>query len=538
MRIHTVTSDPSSFWLLFGHRTTTCRRLLLFLSGMAGLIPPLCISAAAQDGPTTTLTVQSQLVVLDVVVTDKAGRLVTNLSRDDFEVSENGVSQEIRNFDAPHTIDTIPVTAPKDKFGRENWGEAPLTMIVIDEMDTPFEETAYSRQEVDRYLKAQPTLLKQPTIILWLNDSGIHPITSFSRDRNALITAIDNHKASIADKFNRGAAVEQLSASLSAIQQLALFSRGSKGHKQIIWVGRSFPGIDATEMDKKQLDLMNKAITSTMDLLMQSRTTIYVIDPTVNAAPAAQFINSVGGPNTIAANFSPTDPFAMGFNFMSFVEQTGGKYFYGRNDLNNEIEDSISRNTNFYTLTYVPSDRVQDGKFRKIDVRMKDPNLIVQSKQGYYPSPPDQTTVAAKDLQFDLHEALVSGMTYNGIGVRLQRCQPGPQGISTCEVEVDNNSLVEEPGPDDSERASIVAVFSALDKNSVLIANSVYKFTLKLPDQPAATSYTNLPLRLAVPRNAKTVRVAVRDISGRIGTADLDPSHVRDLLAQTGKTGK
>jgi hypothetical protein len=135
-------------------------------------------------------------------------------------------------------------------------------------MDTPFEETAYSRQKVDRYLKSQPSLLKQPTIILWLNDPGIHPVTSFSRDRDALITAIDAHKPSMSDKFNRGAVVEQLSASLSAIQQLALFSRGSKGDKQIIWVGRSFPGIDGTVLDKKQLELMNKAISSTIDLLM------------------------------------------------------------------------------------------------------------------------------------------------------------------------------------------------------------------------------------------------------------------------------
>jgi hypothetical protein len=264
---------------------------------------------------------------------------------------------------------------------------------------------------------------------------------------------------------------------------------------------------------------------------MQSRTTIYVIDPTVNAAPLPQFINDVGGPNTITP-FSSTDPFATGFNFMSFVEQTGGKYFYGRNDLNNEIEDSISRNTNFYTLTYVPSDPIQDGKYRKIDIRMKDPHLIVQAKQGYYPTQPDQSTVTAKDLQFDLHEALVSGMTYNGVGLRLQRCQLGPQGVATCEVAVDNNSLVEEPGPDNSERASIVAVLSALDKNSVLIANSVYKFALKLPSQPAATSYTNLPLRLAIPPNAKTIRVAVRDITGRIGTTDLDPSQVKGLIAQ------
>jgi hypothetical protein len=276
---------------------------------------------------------------------------------------------------------------------------------------------------------------------------------------------------------------------------------------------------------------MNKAISSTMDLLMQSRTTIYVIDPRVNAAPPAPFINDVGGPNTLTP-FSRADPFATGFNFMSFVEQTGGKYFYGRNDLHNEIEDSITRNTNFYTLSYVPGDPTQDGQYRKIDIHMKNPNLIVQSKQGYYPAQPDQTTVTAKDLQFDLHEALVSGMTYDGVGVRLQRCQLGPQGISTCEAAVDNNSLTDEPGPDSSEQASIVVVVSALDKNSVLIANSLYKFVLKLPNQPAATSYTNLPLHLAIPPNAKTVRVAVRDISGRIGTADLDPSQIKSLIAQ------
>jgi hypothetical protein len=60
----------------------------------------------------------------------------------------------------------------------------------------------------------------------------------------------------------------------------------------------------------------------------------------------------------------------------------------GRNDLNNEIEDSIARNTNFYTLSYVPSDPIQDGKYRKINIRTKDPNLIVQAKHGYYPTPP------------------------------------------------------------------------------------------------------------------------------------------------------
>jgi VWFA-related protein len=173
------------------------------LSALSGPLFLVFTPLTAQDAP-DTLKVQSQLVVLDVVVSDKADNLVSNLNRDDFEVSENGVPQEVRDFEAPHKVDTIPIAAPTDKFGREDWGGAPLTMIVIDEMDTPFEETAYSRQEVDRYLKSQPSLLKQPTILLWLNDAGIHPVTGFSRNRDALIAAIDSHKAALPDKFNRG----------------------------------------------------------------------------------------------------------------------------------------------------------------------------------------------------------------------------------------------------------------------------------------------------------------------------------------------
>src|ERR1700733_3894054 len=134
--------EAASLWPALCRRPPIHRSLLL--SAMVGSFLLGFTPLSAQDAP-DTLKVQSQLVVLDVVVTDKSGNLVANLNRDDFQVSENGVRQEIRNFDSPHRVDTIPVTAPKDKFGRENWDGAPLTMIVVDEMDTPFEETAYSR---------------------------------------------------------------------------------------------------------------------------------------------------------------------------------------------------------------------------------------------------------------------------------------------------------------------------------------------------------------------------------------------------------
>ena len=132
----------------------------------------LCLPSilTAQQQPTspgssvTTLRVTKQITILDIVVTDKHGNVVTNLTPDDFNIYENGVLQKITHFEPPHTdlAETLPVTAPKDHNGRDNWGDAPLTMLVIDELNTPSSEAIYSRIEVDRYLKAQPYLMPQP----------------------------------------------------------------------------------------------------------------------------------------------------------------------------------------------------------------------------------------------------------------------------------------------------------------------------------------------------------------------------------------
>jgi VWFA-related protein len=54
-----------------------------------------------------TIKVDVSLVTVDVVVSDAAGRAVTNLTRDDFEVYEDGKLQEIRSFepvDSPYAV--------------------------------------------------------------------------------------------------------------------------------------------------------------------------------------------------------------------------------------------------------------------------------------------------------------------------------------------------------------------------------------------------------------------------------------------------
>jgi hypothetical protein len=55
--------------------------------------------AGASAPPTPTIRVYVTRVVLDVLVTDAKGGVVTGLTRDDFKVTDAGEPQTITNFD-------------------------------------------------------------------------------------------------------------------------------------------------------------------------------------------------------------------------------------------------------------------------------------------------------------------------------------------------------------------------------------------------------------------------------------------------------
>jgi VWFA-related protein len=67
------------------------------ISALLLLLPPL----AAQSPETSRFKIQSSNVVVDVIVTDRKGNVVSGLTSADFHVFENGVPQKIASFEAP-----------------------------------------------------------------------------------------------------------------------------------------------------------------------------------------------------------------------------------------------------------------------------------------------------------------------------------------------------------------------------------------------------------------------------------------------------
>jgi VWFA-related protein len=66
------------------------------------------------------------------------------------------------------------------------------------------------------------------------------------------------------------------------------------------------------------------------------------------------------------------------------ARETGGVFFENNNDLMKGISQAVADGRQYYVLTYVPENNALDGKYRKIEVRVKGGNWQVHAKAGYW----------------------------------------------------------------------------------------------------------------------------------------------------------
>ena len=65
------------------------------------------------------------------------------------------------------------------------------------------------------------------------------------------------------------------------------------------------------------------------------------------------------------------------------AEQTGGFAAVERNDYADAFDRIVRENSSYYVLGYYPPSNKRDGKFHKIEVKLKRPGLRVTARKGY-----------------------------------------------------------------------------------------------------------------------------------------------------------
>ena len=133
------------------------RRPRLLMIGFAVLLAGLAMSGQqpprSANVPATVLRVTTRLVLVDVVVTDKSGNPVTDLTRDDFTLLENSKPQRIATFSLENPGGSVqqvaaPPPLPPNVFTNKpeyRLPPGPLTVLLLDALNTPMQDQAYAQ---------------------------------------------------------------------------------------------------------------------------------------------------------------------------------------------------------------------------------------------------------------------------------------------------------------------------------------------------------------------------------------------------------
>jgi VWFA-related protein len=474
--------------------------------------------ATKDSNGTFTIRQTARLVVLDMVVTDAKGNVVTDLKRDDFHVTELNEPQTILNFEeaGSHTVrpeTNIESTADLDRVAPR----APVNIILLDEFNTHFEDMAFARYSLKKYLEREPGKLSTPTMLIAVNLQHFTVLRDYTQNKDEILSALDHHFVTYPWQAHQGQWIgERYATAFLTLRRVAEAVVGHPGHKNMIWIGRGFParpfGV-SLDTDTR----VENAVQECVNELRDARVTLYTIDPAGLQVNPGEY-----GP---AAAFD--DPFGGNYEFNRLAKATGGRTLYGRNDVDAEIGTAIRDGSSFYTLTYRPQVPPTNlNKFYRIKVTVDRPGLTVITREGYYlqfrPGRVDPVNPSRR-LLVDLFSADSSTMAYDGVPMTLEASPTDPYSFT---VHVDGRGLAWTYATDTEPRhAEVILLVSTFDKKDKEVKRDAKVIKVSAPASvpPTGRLLRNLDVNYKLDHNPKAVRArfVVRvTASGRIGTAD------------------
>jgi VWFA-related protein len=331
-------------------------------------------------------------VRVDVTVLDKKGEPITNLTKDDFELLEDG---------QPQSIDTVKLveangTAADDRaddmsldIRSQSHAEAEAArddvrvfVIFWDEYHIGQMVSAIRGREA---LESFVQTAFGPTDLVALMDQ-LTPTDAirFTRDRRALADQIHQLKG------RQGIYVPPR----SAVEEAAMY-RG--------------PGVEFV-----RAQVTASAVESTIDYLgsiKEGRKSILFVSQTIGQlGPSPQdttewLDHAIREANANNVTIYSLDPRGLDMNLrhsdvlLALANQTGGKQFTS-NYPAASLKEIVKNASAFYLLGYSSAKNPADGKFHKIAVHVKRPGVEVKARTGYFaPSQVEMDAAAKKAVE-------------------------------------------------------------------------------------------------------------------------------------------
>ena len=287
--------------------------------------PPAPASPPAKPNDDQTISVEVNLVNILFTVADRKGKFVTNLKKEDFRVFEDEKTQSITNFSSESNL--------------------PLTIaLLVDTSGSIRDKLRFEEEAAIEFFYSTLQRGKDKALVISF-DSGVELLQDFTDDPEKLANQVR--------KIRAGGGTSLYDAIYLAVNQKL---SGQGGRRIVILI---------TDGDDNSSRV---SMTETLEASQKNDVTIYAIS--TNSAAFFGSKEQERGDKTLK----------------KFSEETGGKSFFPLKieDLASSFLDIHDELRSQYQISYSPTNKNQDGTFRRIRLDVTDKRFKARAKPGYY----------------------------------------------------------------------------------------------------------------------------------------------------------
>ena len=365
-------------------------------------------------------------VRVDVIVTDKQGQPVTDLTQADFEVQEDNKPQTVETFRLvkietetaiiPPTVGRIRSRDDEERAAQNE--DARIFVFFLDDYHVRLGNSMSARQHLMKFVEG-----------LGPNDllAVMYPLTpldavTLTRDHASVVRMLERFQGRKFDYTPRNTIEEQYmyqpteiierirrQVALSALEGLSVkLGALREGRKGIILVSEGYTGVlppQLRDANAQMPGLGNPArgnpMAGTNDInedraqfrgqldvqeelrlvwaaANRSNTAIYAVDPRGLSGGEYDIQDNVSIQQSNQGLTQTMDTLRV------LASETDGRAIVNRNDLAKGMEQIVRDNSAYYLLGYNSTQTATDGKFHAIKVRVKRPGTQVRARRGYW----------------------------------------------------------------------------------------------------------------------------------------------------------
>ncbi|MGH9713882.1 MAG: VWA domain-containing protein [Candidatus Acidiferrales bacterium] len=383
---------------------------------------PATAQAGGQSNQSAAIRTSSDVVRIDVEVTDKSGKAIKGLRADQFTVSDDGKGQKISSFsysdiekmETAGEIDAKPIVIPVDApvasaasdAANEQTRDRRMMVLFFDLSSMQTDDIVRAHDAAEKFVKEQISRADLVAVVTY--SVRLSVLVNFTNDRAALEKAIARLVPGVASTLGQplsaaaqngeydvqeytGTAytadetefnVFNTDQKLAAVEGLANVLAAIPGRKALVeFTG----GITQTGEENRT------ALRAATDAANRADVSIYSIDARglLATAPGGDVTANAA---TVTSMFSGASVFhqtdqreGTRDTLATLSSDTGGKAFFDLGDLSDAFPKIQADNSGYYLVGYyLPAGIKRDGRWHSIRVKVNVPGAHVRYRNGYY----------------------------------------------------------------------------------------------------------------------------------------------------------